>query len=91
MAEVVHAKVFRYNPDVDKAPHYETYEVPYVEGMVVLDVLHNIYEKFDGSFAYRWACRAGQCGSCAVIINGKPRVACRTIVEKGKPFTVTSL
>jgi len=91
MSGVVHAKVFRYNPDVDKAPHYETYEVPYVEGMVVLDVLHHIYEKFDGSFAYRWACRAGQCGSCAVIINGKPRVACRTIVEKGKPLTVTPL
>ena len=91
MAEVVHTRVFRYNPDTDKAPHYEAYEVPYVEGMVVLDVLHSIYEKFDGSFAYRWACRAGQCGSCAVIINGKPRVACRTIVEKGKPLTVAPL
>lgn len=91
MPEVVKAKVFRYNPDVDKEPHYETYEVPYVEGMVVLDVLHAIYEKHDGSFAYRWACRAGQCGSCAVIINGKPRIACRTTVEKDKPLTVSPL
>ena len=91
MAEMVQAKVFRYNPDVDKAPHFENYEVPYVEGMVVLDALHHIYEKIDGSFAYRWACRAGQCGSCAVIINGKPRVACRTIVEKGKPLTIAPL
>jgi fumarate reductase (CoM/CoB) subunit B len=91
MQEVVKAKVFRYNPDVDKEPHYETYQVPYVEGMVVLDVLHAIYEKHDGSFAYRWACRAGQCGSCAVIINGKPRIACRTTVEKGKPLTVSPL
>jgi fumarate reductase (CoM/CoB) subunit B len=91
MADNVQAKVFRYNPDVDKAPHFENYEVPYVEGMVVLDALHHIYEKIDGSFAYRWACRAGQCGSCAVIINGKPRVACRTIVEKGKPLTIAPL
>jgi len=91
MTEFVHAKVFRYNPDVDKEPRFETYEVPYVDGMVVLDVLHSIYEKHDGSFAYRWACRAGQCGSCAVIINGKPRVACRTIVEKGKRLTVAPL
>ena len=45
MAEVVHAKVFRYNPEVDKAPHYQTYEVPYVRGMVVRDVLHYIYGK----------------------------------------------
>jgi len=91
MKEVIQAKVFRYNPDVDKAGRYETYEVPYVDGMVVLDVLHYIYEKCDGSFAYRWACRAGQCGSCTVIINGKPRVACRTAVEKGKPLTITPL
>jgi fumarate reductase (CoM/CoB) subunit B len=91
MAEIVQAKVFRYNPDVDKEGHFENYEVPYVEGMVVLDVLHHIYEKIDGSFAYRWACRAGQCGSCAVIINGKPRVACRTIVDKNKPLTVAPL
>lgn len=91
MQEVVRAKVFRYNPDTDKAPHFETYEVPYVEGMVVLDVLHGIYEKHDGSFAYRWACRAGQCGSCAVIINGKPRIACRTTVEKGRLLTVSPL
>jgi len=88
---VVHAKIFRYNPEVDKDPHYETYEVPYVEGMVVLDVLRAVYEKFDGSFAYRWACRAGQCGSCSVIINGKPRIACRTLVEKGKALTVAPL
>jgi fumarate reductase (CoM/CoB) subunit B len=91
MTEVVHARIFRYNPDVDKEPRYETYEVPFVEGMVVLDVLRAVYEKLDGSFAYRWACRAGQCGSCAVIINGKPRVACRTIVKKDEPLTIAPL
>jgi len=63
MAETIKVKVFRYDPDKDNAPHYETYEVPYVEGMVVLDVLNYIYENLDGTFAYRWACRAGQCGS----------------------------
>lgn len=91
MAEFVQAKVFRYNPDVDDAPHYETYNIPYIKGMTALDVLHHIYEKFDGSFAYRWACRAGQCGSCAVIINGKPRVACRTMVQRGQPLTIAPL
>lgn len=91
MAKVVKAKVFRYNPDIDNGPHYEIYEVPYVEGMVVLDVLNYIYENLDGSFAYRWACRAGQCGSCAVIINGKPGIACRKTVEKDKPITIAPL
>jgi len=91
MANTIKVKVFRYNPDADKEPHYETYDVPYQDGMVVLDVLNYIYEKYDSSLAYRWACRAGQCGSCAVIINGKPRVACRTKVEKDQPLTVTPL
>jgi len=91
MAETVKVKVFRYDPDIDNAPHYETYEVPYVEGMVVLDVLNYIYENLDGTFAYRWACRAGQCGSCATIINGKPSISCRKTVEKGKPLTIAPL
>jgi fumarate reductase (CoM/CoB) subunit B len=91
MAEKIKAKVYRYDPDIDQEPHYETYEVPYSEGMVVLDVLNYICENIDGTLAYRWACRAGQCGSCAVIINGKPRIACRTAVEKGKAITVTPL
>jgi len=91
MAETVKVKIFRYDPDVDKELHYETYEIPYTEGMMVLDVLNYIYEKIDGTLAYRWACRAGQCGSCAVIINGKPKIACRTAVEKGKDITVTPL
>jgi fumarate reductase (CoM/CoB) subunit B len=91
MAESVKVKIFRYDPDVDEEPRYETYEVPYTEGMVVLDVLNYIYENVDGTLAYRWACRAGQCGSCAVIINGKPRIACRTPVEKEKAVTITPL
>jgi len=89
--DAVQVKVFRYNPDTDKEPHYETYKVPYTQGMVVLDVLNYISEHYDGSLAYRWACRAGQCGSCAMIINGKPRAACRTLVEKGKPLTIAPL
>ncbi|MEM2912514.1 MAG: fumarate reductase (CoM/CoB) subunit TfrB [Candidatus Bathyarchaeia archaeon] len=91
MADIIRVKVFRYNPDLDKEPRYETYDVPYQDGMVVLDALNYIYENYDSTLAYRWACRAGQCGSCAVIINGKPRVACRTKVEKDRAITVTPL
>ncbi len=91
MVETVRAKIFRYDPDVDKEIRYETYEVPYIQGMMVLDVLNYIYEKIDGTLAYRWACRAGQCGSCAVIIDGKPKIACRTAVKKGKEITITPL
>ncbi len=77
----VRVKVFRFNPLVDSEPRYVTYEVPYTEGMRVLDLLNYIHDKLDGSLAYRWECRAGQCGSCAVMINKKAGLACQTLVE----------
>ena len=91
MTETINVKIFRFDPDVDKEPYYKTYKIPYCEGMMVLDALHYVYENLDGTLAYRWACRAGQCGSCAVIINGKPRIACRTAAEKGKDITLAPL
>jgi len=91
MAEMISVKIFRYDPNIDKEPHYKTYQIPYKEGMMALDALTHVYEHIDGTLAYRWACRAGQCGSCALIINGKPKIACRTIVEKGKDLTLTPL
>lgn len=91
MSDVVHVKVFRYDPSVDDEPRYEGYDVPYSEGMVALDALHYIHDRLDGSLSYRWGCRAGQCGSCAMIINGKPRVACRTLVRKGESLVIAPL
>jgi fumarate reductase (CoM/CoB) subunit B len=71
-------KVFRFDPSVDPGPRYETYEVPFTVGMRVLDVLDYIRSEFDRDFAYRSNCRSGQCGSCAVMINGRPGLACQT-------------
>lgn len=89
--EKIEVKVFRYNPNVDSKPHYDTFTVPYTPGMTVLDTLHHIYENIDSTLAYRWSCRAGQCGSCAVIVNGKPCAACRMQIERGKPVTIAPL
>jgi fumarate reductase (CoM/CoB) subunit B len=77
----VRLKVFRYNPVVDDEPHYDVYEVPYVEGARVLDLLNYVKEHFDSTLAYRWECRAGQCGSCAMMINGRAGLACQTLVS----------
>lgn len=78
MKNNIKVRVFRYDPEHDPNPHYKSYEVPYQEKMRVLDVLHYIHDHYDGSLAYRWICRAGQCGSCTIMINGKPGLACRT-------------
>ncbi|MHC1586728.1 MAG: fumarate reductase (CoM/CoB) subunit TfrB [Candidatus Hecatellaceae archaeon] len=77
----VKLKVFRYNPALDAQPRYETYEVPYTEGMRVLDLLNYVRDHLDSTLAYRWECRAGQCGSCAMMINGKAGLACQTVVS----------
>ncbi len=75
------ARVFRYNPDTDDAPHFEEFDVAYEPGMTVLDTLLYIQDKYDSSLAFRWECRGGQCGSCAVKVNGTARIACRAKVD----------
>lgn len=78
-------KVYRYDPSKDPQPRFETFKIPYVEGMRILDLLHYVKENFDSSLAYRWECRAGQCGSCAMMINDKAGLACQTIVDPNLP------
>jgi len=60
----------------------ETYEVPRHASQTVLDVVTHIQRHLDPSLAYRYACRVGMCGSCAMTVNGVPRWTCRTHVDK---------
>ena len=60
---------------------YETYEVPARDSQTVLDVVTWIQRKIDPTLSYRFACRVGMCGSCAMTVNGKPRWTCRTHVS----------
>jgi succinate dehydrogenase / fumarate reductase iron-sulfur subunit len=73
-------KVFRFDPDQDREPHFDTFEVPQREGLTVLEALFDILENQDGSLAFRYACRGAVCGSCAMYINGAYRLACQTQV-----------
>lgn len=74
--------VFRYNPEDDERPRYEAHEVPYQEGMTVLDALTYIRQNHDSTLAFSYECRCGYCGSCAVEVNGEPTLACRTLASK---------
>jgi len=80
--EEVTAKVFRYDPTADGAHRYETYEIPYEKGMRVLGVLLYIQENIDTSLAFRYSCRRRRCGSCGVVVNGKPGLACMEEAKK---------
>ena len=61
------------------------YDVPWEEGMVLLDVLHVLQATQAGDLAVRWNCKAGKCGSCSAEVNGKPRLMCMTRVPAFKP------
>src|SRR5579863_295467 len=61
---------------------YENYTVPRRESQTVLDVVTFVQRYLDPTLSYRFACRVGVCGSCAMTVNGKPRWTCRTHVAK---------
>lgn len=66
----------------DSTAEYQSYEVPALESQTVLDVVTWIQRKLAPDLSYRFACRVGMCGSCAMTVNGKPRWTCRTHVSK---------
>jgi len=71
----------RYDPDRDGAPTWKSYRVPVTPGMTVLEGLHFVKENLDASLAWRFSCRMGVCGSCAMLINGKAALACNTQIQ----------
>ena len=85
--------VTRYNPESDRAPYVKTYQVPVCEGMTVLDGLHYIKENLDPSLVWRYSCRMGVCGSCGMLLNGRPTLACNTQILHiaGTDLTVAPL
>src|SRR5512141_2735482 len=64
---------------------FAMYEVPRLPSQTVLDVVTYIQRRLEPSLAYRFACRVGMCGSCAMTVNGKARWTCRTHVQAVAP------
>ena len=74
-------EVYRYLPDQDTDPRFQTYEVTYRENWVVLDALNHIKADIDPSLSFRWSCRMGICGSCGMMVNGEPKLTCETFIS----------
>lgn len=70
--------VVRQEPDNE--PREIIFEVPFGERTTVLDALNWIKDQLEPSLAFRWACRMGVCGSCGVMVNGRPMLGCETHV-----------
>jgi succinate dehydrogenase/fumarate reductase iron-sulfur protein len=70
-------KVYR-SGEGGKESHYDSFFISPVQGMTVLAALFEIREKYDESLAFRYSCRGAVCGTCGMLINKVPRLACRT-------------
>jgi succinate dehydrogenase / fumarate reductase iron-sulfur subunit len=86
-------KLFRYNPEKDKKPHYDTFELEVEKTDRVLDLLERVKGYEDGTLSFRRSCAHGVCGSCAMRINGQNRLACKTLIQDlgAKKITVEPL
>ena len=77
-----HVKIYRWNPDDQKNPRLDTFEVDIDEcGPMVLDALISIKSEHDSSVSFRRSCREGICGSCSMNINGTNQLACTTPMD----------
>jgi succinate dehydrogenase / fumarate reductase iron-sulfur subunit len=74
-------KIQRFNPDKDVKPHYEEYDVELETTDRVLDGLNEIKWRQDGSLTYRRSCAHGVCGSDAMRVNGRNRLACKVLIK----------
>jgi succinate dehydrogenase / fumarate reductase iron-sulfur subunit len=85
-------RILRYDPERDKKPHWETYRVETESTVPLLDVLHTVKHEQDGSLTFRRSCAHGVCGSDAMLINGRNRLACKIRVDQlGRKISVAPL
>ena len=78
--------VLRYNPqERGSVPRMQTYELQEADGMTLFIALNEIRETQDASLQFDFVCRAGICGSCAMVIDGRPGLACRTLTKNLGP------
>ena len=88
----VDVRILRFDPERDAKPHWEAYVVQAEPIDRVLDLLHTIKWEQDGSLTFRRSCAHGVCGSDAMLVNGRNRLACRIRVDQlGRKISVAPL
>jgi succinate dehydrogenase / fumarate reductase iron-sulfur subunit len=87
-------RIRRFNPEISDAAVWEDFQIEIDPKERVLDALHKIKWDVDGSLTFRRSCAHGICGSDAMRINGKNRLACKTLIKDinpEKPITVEAI
>lgn len=82
MSRTLTFSIFRHNPrDPASTPRVENYQLTEAAGMTLFIALNQIRENQAPDLNFNFVCRAGVCGSCAMLINGRPGLACRTLTQ----------
>ncbi|MDY0237591.1 MAG: fumarate reductase iron-sulfur subunit [Campylobacterales bacterium] len=82
MSRKITIKALKFNPNSKiSKPHFAQYELEETAGMTLFIALTMIREKFDADLSFDFVCRAGICGSCGMMVNGVPKLACRTLTK----------
>ncbi len=82
-------RISRFNPEHDESSGFMEFSVPVQKWTTVLEAILEVKKHFDHSVAVRYSCRQATCGSCGMIINGKPRLACFTKISELNSNVVT--
>jgi len=88
-SKIITLKIARSNPNVNSTKTFDDFKIPYQKWTTVLDVILEAKKHLDHSIAVRYSCRQATCGSCGMIINGKPRLACFTKIVELESDVVT--
>jgi fumarate reductase iron-sulfur subunit len=76
--KMMRVEITRFDPDRDEVPKIQEYEIPVRSDWKVLDAINYIKDEVDPSVSYRWSCRMAVCGSCGMMLNGEPKLTCKT-------------
>lgn len=74
-------RAYRFDPAADREARWESFAVPLLPQMTVLDAVFHVQTEIDGTLAFRCSCRVGMCGSCGMTIDGVPALACQTPIK----------
>ena len=84
----IEIQVLRFRPEQEDRPVWQSYDVPFTDDMSVLQGLQYIKDELDGTLSFRWSCRMAICGSCGMMVDGKPRLSCQTFLRELAPGPV---
>ena len=85
----INVEILRYRPEIDEAPFKQLFTVPYNADLSVLETLQHIKDHLDSTVSFRWSCRMAICGSCGMMVNGVPKLGCKTFLRDYYPNTIS--